>query len=66
MTRQELLSENNDLIIESIYCKINRLEQKQRWNMKNCPDHSSIPNRAEKIKKLAILLEWLENGMSEM
>lgn len=66
MTKQELLTENNELIIECIYCKINRLEQKQRWNMKNCPDHSSIQHRAKKINKLAILLEWLKNGMPEM
>lgn len=61
MTKQELLTENNDLIIECIYCKINRLEQKQRWNEKKNPDHFTLKHRAEKIKKLAILLEWLEN-----
>jgi hypothetical protein len=62
MTRQEFLTENNDLLIEAVYCKINRLEQKQRWSAKNEIDHPRVVHRADKLKQLAILLEWLENG----
>ena len=62
MTKQEFLQASNDLLIEAVYCKINRLEQKQRWNEKNEIDHPRIGHRAEKLKQLAVLLEWLENG----
>lgn len=61
MTQQELLTENKDLIIDCIYSKIYALEKKNRWNEKNCPDHLSIEHRKEKINKLAIILEGLEN-----
>ena len=61
MTRQELLQENRELLIQAVYCKINRLEQKQRWSAKNEIDHPRIGHRAEKLKEFAILLEWLKN-----
>ena len=66
MIKQELLQENEDLLIHSVKVAIGKLEKKNRYNELNgkVPDITAF--RKEKIKKLAILLEWLENGMQTM
>lgn len=62
MTKTRVIEENNDLLIYSVKVAIGKLEKKNKYN----EAHGYVPEitayRKEKIKKLAILLEWLENG----
>jgi hypothetical protein len=61
MTKQEFLEQNNDLLIGAVKCKIGKLEQKNRYNETKGYVPEITLFRKEKIKKLAILLEWLES-----
>ena len=65
MTSREFLEQNKALLIQSVGTKINRLEQKVRWTDKNDPDFKGAEGRKRKIKELAIVLDWLENGTFE-
>lgn len=65
MTSKEFLKANNDLLKGAVGTKINRLEQKVRWTEKNDPNFKGQENRKKKIKELAIILEWLDNGTFE-
>lgn len=65
MTSREFLQANKDLLKGAVGTKINRLEQKVRWTEKNDPDFKGQEGRKRKIKELAIVLEWLDNGTFE-
>jgi len=65
MTYKEFIQQNKALLIQSVGTKINRLEQKVRWTEKNDHDFKGAQCRKNKIKELAIVLEWLENGTFE-
>jgi hypothetical protein len=65
MTSKEFLQSNKQLLIGAVGTKINRLEQKVRWTEKNDPEFKGAQSRKNKIKELAILMEWLENGTFE-
>jgi len=65
MTYKEFIQQNKALLIQSVGTKINRLAQKVRWTEKNAQDFKGAQGRKNKIKELAIVLEWLENGTFE-
>jgi len=65
MSSKDFLDSNKALLIGAVGTKINRLEQKVRWTEKNDPDFKGAQGRKKKIKELAIVLEWLENGTFE-
>ena len=65
MTSKEFLESNRQLLIGAVGTKINRLEQKVRWTEKNDPDFKGQAGRKAKIKELAIVLDWLDNGVFE-
>jgi len=61
MTKQELLEEENDLLIYSVKVAIGRLEKKNAYNERKQLVPKITEYRKEKIKRLAILLEWLNH-----
>jgi len=61
MTKQELLEEKNDLLIYSVKVAIGKLEKKNAYNERKELVPEITEYRKEKIKKLSILLEWLQN-----
>ena len=73
MTSKEFLQSNKQLLIGAVGTKINLLEQKVRWERKPAqtsanqrkPNEKRINGRLKKIKELAIILEWLDNGTFE-
>jgi len=65
MTSNEFLSNNKQLLIGAVGTKINLLEQKVRNAERKAVNLSGIPGRKQKIKELAIVMEWLESGKFE-
>ncbi len=63
MTSKEFIKQNKVLLIQSVGTKINHLEQKVRCTEKNDPDFKGSQGRKNKIKELAIIIEWLESGV---
>ncbi len=59
-TKQELLAQENDLLIYSVKVAIGKLEKKNAYNERKGLVPEITEYRKEKIKKLAILLEWLQ------
>ena len=61
MTSNEFLSNNKQLLIGAVGTKINLLKQKVRNAERRAVNLSGIPGREQKIKELAIIIEFFEN-----